>query len=58
MSPWYWLGVLAVAAIGAGAIRRPKWDDATALHRLRAGTMTEAEKMHRGYYPYHGGALL
>lgn len=51
------LALIAPAAIAVFvlAMRRPKWDDATALQRLRAGTMSDEEKRYRGYYPYHNG---
>ncbi len=51
--------LLPVLLLGmlAGMFHRPKWDDATALDRLRAGTMTDEEKQFRGYYPHHGGAI-
>lgn len=50
--------VLAIlGGLGVAALRRPKWDDATARERHRAGTMSEAEKRHRGYYPYHNGTF-
>lgn len=49
------LAAVGGVAVVVNALRRPKWDDATARDRHRAGTMSDAEKRHRGYYPYHNG---